>query len=553
MLQNLSVQNVVLVDHLELDFRAGFCVLTGETGAGKSILLDALGLALGERSQASLVRQGCDKAMVSAAFLLPVDHPIFTLLQEIGIESTEQLILRRVLYADGRSKAFINDQAISVQTLKQLGIELVEIHGQFDQMLSPKTHLTYFDTYGQLIDKQAQVAKSFAAYADTQQKLQHMHSLHTSKQALIDTLQQFCDDFEKLGPRPNEESSLLAQRQVSTHQQKIVQTLLEAKQVLSTERGIQSLASQLQRLFDKLSQVDMPLLKTLSERIDQWVVDLEEIAEGIQKGLGDCERPLQSLEELDDRLYAIRTFARRHSLTPDELTDTYSKAKDDLQRLYQSDTHLHELETACDQARRRFYDDASQLSHQRRQAIQHFQQHIYDELSPLKLDKVKFDITLTPVDEPNWGPMGIDQLELMIQTNPGTPFGTLQRIASGGERSRLMLAMKVLLASKHHKTILIFDEIDSGVGGAVASAIGERMQRLGQTQQVLAITHSPQVAAHASYHYLIEKHVDNQVTKTRVSTLNDQERRYEIARMLSGEDITSQAQAAADQLLKLAS
>lgn len=553
MLQSLTIQNVVLIDQLTLDFAAGFCVLSGETGAGKSILLDALGLALGERSQASLVRQGAEKASVTADFSLPLHHPVLDILTELDIDRTDQLMLRRVLYADGRSKAFINDQAVSIQALRRVGVELVEIHGQFDQMLSAKSHLAFVDAYGQLFELQSQVASAFQGYQSALQELEALQLLHHQKQARLQELEMLCQDFAELAPQPQEESHLLSQRQVLAHHQKLLQGLQDIVQLVGDERGLQQGVHQLNRTMSKLESFNATFLAPLVEAVERFTHDLSEVESAVQSALDHCEHPTLSLEELDDRLYALRTFARRHGLAPDALVEAYEKAQQDLRLLTNSDDQLLELTQQCDDARQAYYLLALRLSEERQKAIQHFQHQIPEELCPLKLEKVVFDIQLTPLPQDHWGPAGIDQLELLIQTNPGVPFGPLQKIASGGERSRLMLAMKVLLATKHHKTILIFDEIDSGVGGAVASAIGERMHRLGQAQQVLAITHSPQVAAYARQHYLIEKETGGESTRTHVMTLTLDQRRQEIARMLSGEAITHEAQAAADQLLKLAS
>lgn len=553
MLRSLFIQNILLIDRLEIDFSAGLSVLTGETGAGKSILLEALGLALGERGQASLVRPGASQATVSATFLLPHTHPIHELLAQQEITVAEELILRRVVTPEGNSKAYVNDQPVSIGFLKNLGKELIEIHGQFDQILYPVTHRRFLDHFGGYTDFLEAVSRAYRSYEKAKIAFEEAKKFSEEKKNQEDYLRYAVEEFSALNSQEGEEEKLLQKRSFLQNQSKIVETLHKAYQSVTKEGGLLDHLGQILTGLERLVPLCGPTVQPLLDTLTRAHVEIGEAKEHLNQWLRGQEEPHGSLEDIENRLYALRALARKHGCPVDALGATYQKLSQELNFLTQGTQTLEGLEKTFLEAKQNFLKKAETLHDARFKASGELVKALELELDPLKLGQASFKVDFQPLAEVEWTAEGSDKVEFMVKTNPGLPFGGLGKIASGGERSRFMLAFKVVLAQATQATVLVFDEIDSGVGGAVAAAIGERLAKLSRHQQVIAITHSPQVAAHANTHLFVQKyhHADKE-TLTRVIPLTASEKREEIARMLSADQVTSEARAAADTLLKRA-
>jgi DNA repair protein RecN (Recombination protein N) len=543
MLESLSIRNIILIDELDISFGKGLCVLTGETGAGKSILLDALGLALGARAEARLIRKGASKASVTATFSLSPSHPLWQELrdQDVSSEGTE-IIFRRSLESDGKSKCFINDHLVSQTLMRRLGEQLVEIHGQFDHLLNPKSHLGALDAYGKIEKSAVQLA--FKTYQEAQ------NALETFKSSLARSLERqtflrfAIEEIEKVSPRIGEEAELEAERAFIAHRAKIAEAFVTVDQNVSNAlTGLSVSQKALARVQDLLPEKMAPLLEA-SERA---IIESQEILEEIKGLKQEVEGTHHSLETLENRLYALKTLCRKYQA--EDIVECLATFKKELGQLDQGEDYIGSLEAAVDQTQKMYLEKAQVLSKRRKEVAKALEAAISQELPPLKLEHARFRVDVKDIPEEGWGASGIDRVEFYIQTNPGLPEGPLGEIASGGELSRLMLALKVVLVESGAIPTLIFDEIESGTGGAVASAMGERLKILSQQIQILAITHSPQIASYGSQHFMVLKVVENEETKTFVETL-DQDKRYEeVARMLAGEKITEEARAAARRLI----
>jgi DNA repair protein RecN (Recombination protein N) len=549
MLRSLSIRDVVIIERLDVVFESGLCVLTGETGAGKSILLDALGLALGERSSSRLVRSGANRAIVTAEFSVDQNHPALGLLSEQGFECESSLILRRILESDGKSRAFINDQAVSVSFLRKVGESFIEIHGQFDRLLDPASHRTFLDEYAQL---GAERTKAALLYAEWQRAL---ITYQEAEQAAVHArtnesfLKHNLEELNAIDPKIGEEEELMQKRNFLVHAAKLIEALQSAFSQLTGEGGGENRLNIAYRLLEKVREMAVERLTPVLEALDRATAETTEALSLMQSVLTEIPEGVDQLESLEDRLFKLRTLARKHGCTLDELSDFRDKFQTQLNALENSEEHLHELQQQSQTAKTRYHEAALDLSRARHAAALNLDKLVLAELPPLKMEKAEFRTQLQSLPETQWGAEGIDKVEFEIAPNPGMPYGALGMIASGGERARLMLALKVVLAQAGNVSTLIFDEIDSGVGGAVARAVGERLARLGQTLQVLVITHSPQVASMASHHWRIEKHIQDQTVQTNATLLDFHQRREEVARMLSGDKITDEARAAADQLM----
>jgi DNA repair protein RecN (Recombination protein N) len=554
MLKTLTITNVILIDRLEIDFSAGLCVLTGETGAGKSILLDALSLALGERANAALVRPGATQAVVAAQFELPGEHRLRAKLEEHGLlpeqEQQSVVMLRRSVNSEGKSKAYINDQPVSVTLLKELANDLVEIHGQFDQILQPSIHRTLLDGFGHYHVLQQQVATAFHAFNAARLQLKEAEKFIAEQKNQEEFLTFAVAEFDRLNPQPHEEEALIEKRLFLQNQAKILEGLQLAHRTLSEERGtldqLGTVLNTLERIAGHCGNRLEPILETLNRAHS----DLVEAESQLTSFHSDLDAGEDSLENVESRLYELRALARKHGCLIAELPSVYEKFCTELKLLQGGEASLENLRKAYTAAQQSFVELARALSQQRHATAVQLAQAVEAELGPLKLDKAAFKVEFQDLPEAQWNENGLDHVEFFVKTNPGLPFGAIAKTASGGERSRFMLALKVVLAHSTAASILVFDEIDSGVGGAVASAIGERLAKLGRTQQILAITHSPQVASYATQHFYVQKVQDERLgTTTSVSPLEAVQRLEEIARMLSAEEITQEARAAAEQLL----
>jgi DNA repair protein RecN (Recombination protein N) len=549
----LSIANIVLIERLELDFAAGLGVLTGETGAGKSILLDALGLALGARADSALVRQGTDKAQVTASFAAPaVDTPLAGLLadNDIAIEPGEPLLVRRTLKADGGSRAFLNDQPCSAALLREVGGHLVEIHGQHDDrgLLAPAGHRALLDAFAHA-DTGA-VAAAHGAWRAAEAKLAAARSALDDAARDREWLEHCVAELQALGPQPGEDAELSEARAAMQKGEKIAGDLGAILEAFEGSDGGPALLRGAARRLDRLAG-DHPLLAEALAGLDRAIIEADEAETRLREAARAMEYDPERLDATETRLFELRAMARKHGVQPDELTELTGTLAARLDAIEGGSAGLAKLEAAVAETAAAYTHAASALSDLRAKAAARLDAAVAGELAPLKLDATRFQTLVERLPAERWSPDGIDRVEFLISTNPGAPFAPLAKIASGGELSRFILALKVALAEEGGADTIIFDEIDRGVGGAVASAIGERLARLaGRGKQLLAVTHSPQVAAKGAAHFVIAKSSEGVVTRTSVHALDEMGRREEIARMLSGAEVTEEARAQAERLLE---
>ena len=553
MLTRLSIRNIVLIEALDLDFARGLGVLTGETGAGKSILLDALGLVLGDRAEVRLVRSGEVKASVTASFEFePLPALIAEALEEaeIDVEPGEALLIRRQVKADGGSKAFVNDQPVSAALLRTLAPALVELHGQHDDrgLVNPRGHLALLDRYaGTDLDG---LRAAYEAWARAEAQLAEARRDVEQSKADEELLTAHLAELEALAPQVGEELQLAATRADMQKGEKLSGDLEELRHIWDgSDSPLANLRVAARRL-DRIAQEHALLAEALAA-LDRAVIEAGEAEEKLEAAALALVHDPAALDAAETRLFDLRAAARKHRCEVDALSDLMVEMRGKLDAIEGGEAHLGALESAAHEARDAYDEAAQKASNLRTKAAGKLDAAVAGELAPLKLDAARFQTAITPLPEDRWGALGQDAAEFLIATNPGAPFAPLAKIASGGELSRFILALKVALAEKGGAGTIIFDEIDRGVGGAVASAIGERLARLADDEgQLLAVTHSPQVAARGGLHYLIAKSSSGTVTKTSVVELDSGGRQEEIARMLSGAEITSEARAQADRLLE---
>jgi DNA repair protein RecN (Recombination protein N) len=550
MLVNLSIRDIVLIDKLDLEFDRGLTILTGETGAGKTILLDGFALALGAKGEAGLVRHGAELGQVSAAFELGPDHPAITAAKAQGIETGGSLILRRLQLADGRSRAFVNDQRVTTQALRGIGRELVEIHGQHDDraLVSPSTHRQLVDAYGGLVALVAQARDAFTKLRELKAEFAREEARVDAARGEADFLRHAFAELTGLAVKPGEESALAERRSAMMQAEKVAAELCEVQGAVSGEHSpIPALSAALRRLQRR--QVQAPsLIAPAAEALDGALIALDHAAQALDQAVRDAAFEPRELERIEERLFALRAAGRKYAVPVDGLAALAEKFAADLALLDAGESRLKQLTRAAEAAESAYQTAARDLSEARKKAAGELDAAVRAELGPLRLDGAIFTTQLGVGPE---GPEGYDQVEFWVQTNPGTNPGPLMKIASGGELARFMLALKVVLADRGSAPTLVFDEIDTGAGGAVADAIGQRLARLASRVQVLAVTHAPQVAARARGHFRIAKGPaghGGRVT-TRISPLGEEARREEIARMLAGASITDEARAAAARLL----
>jgi DNA repair protein RecN (Recombination protein N) len=560
MLARLSIRDIVLIERLDIEFSQGLAVLTGETGAGKSILLDAFALALGGRGDAGLVRHGAEQGQVTAVFDVPRAHPSFLILSDNGLDGTSseassEMILRRVQLADGRTRAFINDQAVSVQTLKAVGSALVEIHGQHDEraLVDASTHRRLLDAFAGLEKDVAGLERLWEARRTANAALeQHRAGMERAARE-AEYLRHASDELKKLAPKGDEETALAERRAAMMQGEKIAADLREAQDAVSGDHSpIPALSAAVRRLERRAANAPA-LVEPAVKAIDAAINALEEAGQHLAAALVAADFDPAELERIEERLFALRAASRKYSTPVDGLAELGAKYTADVALIDAGADRLKQLGEAAEQADRRYGAAAAKLSAARTKAAEKLNKAVNAELSPLKLERAKFT-TQIESDPESRGPQGFDRVEFWVQTNPGTKPGPLMKVASGGELSRFLLALKVVLSDRGSAPTLVFDEIDTGVGGAVADAIGARLARLAGKVQVMAVTHAPQVAARAARHLLISKDALDKGKRvaTRVNALAADHRREEIARMLAGAEITAEARAAAEQLLKAA-
>jgi DNA repair protein RecN (Recombination protein N) len=556
MLARLSIRDIVLIDRLDIDFAAHLAVLTGETGAGKSILLDAFALALGGRGDQSLVRQGVEQGQVTAMFEVSKKHPARAILAANDIAAEDDLILRRVQFSDGRTRAFVNDQPVSVNVMKQLGSVLVEIHGQHDDraLVDAATHRSLLDAYGALEGSAAKVASLWEARRTAQEAADNHRAEVERAKRESDWLRHAVDELDKLKPEPGEETTLATRRTVMMQSEKVAEDLRDAYEAITgSKSSVPEFASVIRRLERRATQAPS-LVEPAVKSLDLALNALEETRAHLEAALRTADFDPAELERNEERLFALRAAARKYNVPVDDLAALARKYNDDISLIDAGEAKLKVLLAAASKAQADFKIAAEALSKARLKAAAALDKAVNAELPPLKLERAKFS-TAIATDAESAGPNGIDRVEFWVQTNPGTKPGPMMKIASGGELARFLLALKVVLADRGSAPTLVFDEIDTGVGGAVADAIGTRLARLGRGVQVLAVTHAPQVAARADRHYVISKDAleKGKRVATRVIEVAEERRREEIARMLAGAEITNEARAAAERLIKAAS
>lgn len=548
MLSALTISNVVLIEHLVLEFTTGLNVLTGETGAGKSILLDSLGLALGARGDSSQVRQGQSTASVIAEFTLPDNHAARAFLHanELFVEGT--LLLRRVVKADGGSRAFINDQPVSIALLREIGDMLVEIHGQHDErgILNARSHRDLLDSFGKLESLTRRVDAAWQDWRAADAALLAERDLQQKALLDINFIEHAVSEIRNLKPLAGEEQVLAQRRQELQRGQKMVEDLEQVSRWLGGANGAVAQLRQAARKLDRHSDAGLGATLAALDHALEEAATAEDMVERLRQHLAHDP---DEFERMEARLFDLRALARKHRIAVDDLANFCTELEAQLAAAAAGDDRLAHLTAVLSAKRDQYLFAAAALTKARQAAARALDAKVTAELKPLKLDSARFQTRLIRLEDARWGAGGVEQVLFEVSTNPGADFGPLARIASGGELSRFLLALKVALATTGNATTLIFDEIDRGVGGAVASAVGERLAHLARAAQILVVTHSPQVAACADHHWLISKATRAGLTLSQVQRLDATARREEIARMLSGDEITNEARGQAQRLI----
>lgn len=551
MLAHLSIRDIVLIERLDIDFSAGLSVLTGETGAGKSILLDSLSLALGARGDASLVRHGAAQGQVTAVFDVPRNHPARALLSQNAIDDDGDIILRRVQSGDGRTRVFVNDQPSSVSLMRDVGRLLVEIHGQHDDraLVDAAAHRELLDAFGGHVGDAQGVAEAWRRWRATEQELTRHRAKVEAAAREADYLRAAVAELSKLDPQPGEETELAESRAVMMRAEKIATDIHEAYEALTSSSAPSPMLASLMRRLQRKAGEAPGLLDDALKALDEALIALDAAQAGVEAALRATEYDPKKLELTEERLFALRAAGRKHSIPVDNLAKLRDTMVADLADLDAGEERLGQLEQQAAAARDIYDDLAARLSDKRKATAGVLARTVMAELPALKLERAEFIVEMSG-NADDRAQEGIDVVEFWVRTNPGTRPGPMMKVASGGELSRFLLALKVALADRGSAPTLVFDEIDTGVGGAVADAIGQRLARLSRTVQVLSVTHAPQVAARAHTHYLISKSGGADKVATGVAEMDRQARQEEIARMLAGATITEEARAAAERLLR---
>jgi len=552
MLTDLVIRDVVLVDRLEISASQGLIVMTGETGAGKSILLDALGLAIGARADSALVRRGQPQATVSAAFDVDGQHPVWTILESQGIAREDGLILRRVLGADGRSRGYINDQPVSVGLLREVGALLVEIQGQHDQsgLLNPATHRALLDAFAAVPDLAAATKRSYETWCDADAAAKQARQQADDAARDVDLLRHARDELDRLAPHSGEDEKLAKRRALLQIGEQLTEAIGTAYDDLAGTGGAESRIRRVQTSLGKLAERVPERLDEAIGALDRANVEIGEAVAALARLAAEVEFAPGELDDIEQRLFALRDMARKHGVTPDQLEQVAREVERKLALIENRSDRLSTLNAEAEAARVAYIGAAADLTRAREAAAGRLDHAVASELAPLKLEKARFGTRVEPLAEAQWGPYGTDQVRFEIATIPDTPPGPLHRVASGGELSRIQLALRLCLSQSGVAPTLIFDEVDAGVGGATATAVGRRLQTLSRHVQVLVITHSPQVAACGGDHLRVEKREEDGRLAAHVGRLDGAARREEVARMLAGATVTDEARAAAEKLIK---
>ena len=555
MLRHLSIRDVVLIDQLDLAFGGGLSVLTGETGAGKSILLDSLGLALGARSDASLVRGGAARATVTAAFVVGDDHPALSAIDESGLETDgDTVVLRRVIGADGRGRAFINDQPTSLGLLRRVGALLVDIHSQFDQhtLADAKTHVRALDQFGGLAEQVAAATAAFEAWRERLKDLTAAQDAAASQRDRIAALETDVNELDSLAPQAGEAADLEAERTLLQNTERVLEGLRAGLDGLDGDGGARGATQRSLRALADVADLAGGRLSEVIEALERADADLADAVATVNRLADTVEADPARLDTVEQRLFGLTAAARKHGVAVDDLPGVLDELRATLSALGGAADEITKLTAQCDAARRDYQSVAQSLSAERQAAAERLDEAVAAELAPLKLERARFATKVTQVADDQAGPTGIDTVRFEAATNPGSAPGPIGKVASGGELSRFMLALKVVLSSRDRTPTLVFDEVDAGIGGATAAAVGARLGRIANARQVLVVTHSPQVAALGAHHWRVAKRPADNAMITEVAALSRGDRREEIARMLAGSQVTEEARAAADRLLERA-
>ena len=552
MLRSLAIRDIVVFERLDLGLDRGLCALTGETGAGKSILLDSLGLALGARAEGRLVRTGAERGGVTAIFELPAGHPVRAFLKQNDLPDWdgEELFLRRAVGTDGRSRAWINDQPVSISLLSSIGAQLVEIHGQAAEvgLLDAASHRPILDAFAGHEADVVALRRRWDAWQQSAAKLAAAQALLEQARAEEDLLRHTVEELNELAPMEGEADQLAERRGFMMQVEKIADAVSDATAALERDGGVAAKLRTAERALDRVREQAGERLGPAMEALARAGVELDEAINAIMSVSADLEADPADVDAVEERLFALRAAGRKYQVDPDRLPELLQEKMAELASLERGDRDLAELQARTAELAADWKQAAEALSGARQAAAMQLNRAVEAELEPLRMGGARFITEVTPQPEGHWGPEGLDRVAFMVSTNPGARPGPIAKIASGGELSRFMLALKVVLAGTGDAPTMIFDEVDRGVGGATADAVGERLARLAEKFQVLVVTHSPQVAARADRQWLIAKKV-GETASTSVDPLQGDARREEIARMLSGAQVTAEARAAADRLL----
>ena len=551
MLKSLSIRNVVLIDSLDIEFSDGLIVLSGETGAGKSILLDSLGLLLGNRTDSSLIRIGTDKLSVTGVFSVTKENKIYELAKEYELEIEDDIIIKRTITQDGKNKILFNDQNITLKLLKELSMNLIEIHGQHDNqgLLNPSTHRDILDNYGKYEKELEQTKQSYIKYQNSKKKLKTQEEIIQKAEAEKENLEHWVNELEKVSPKKGEEEVLRNRRRELMNAEKIIEKLNLAYASLNSGNSVIDNIAKARNAISHINEIVNNQYADIEQNLENIMYSLKDIVEQIEIKSSDISLNQNEADEIENRLFTLRDLAKKHQTEIDLLPEKLEELSSALDSLQHGEDNLNELRKEYAENRECYINSAKELSTIRHKKAQNLDKNIMQELAPLKMEKAKFQTTFTQKSESEWTEKGMDNIQFEVSTNPNTPMGALNKIASGGELSRFMLALKVNLADKVNRETLIFDEIDTGIGGATAEAVGERLSHLSKNMQVLVVTHSPQVAAFSDEHFKVEKNTQDNVTTTGLRKLTSNGKIEEIARMLAGEKITKEARAAAQVLI----
>ncbi|MCE3232176.1 MAG: recN [Rickettsiaceae bacterium] len=551
MLTNLFISNIVLIDKLEVSLTDGFCVLTGETGAGKSILLDALGLALGGRASSGLLRAGQSQGSVTATFNVKNNKHLIALLEEQGVEVDDEVFLRRVIYQDGKTKSFINDMPVGVNLLGDAAEQLIEIHGQHDQrgLLSSKMHRSVIDQYGRLDSLLSDTKGKYIKYNELRTRLTQLQEDESKAAAEEDYLKFVLKELQDLRPSPGLESDLAEKRSLLVNREKLIEAVTAASSAIA-DNNVEKSLQIAQNILIKNADLN-PKFSDIAKMLDSASIEISEALSQMDNIAGGIEDNADSLEEIEERLFGLRAAARKHNVAVDDLQSYADTIAAKLDLLANKEAHIEALQKELSEAKKLYVEAAQKLSDARKKAAEKLEKVLTKELAPLKMENSRLQVSIEDLNEASWSEDGFNRVAFLVSTNPGSPFAPLAKIASGGELSRFMLALKVVLSDVKSVPTMIFDEVDTGIGGAVADAVGARLAALGKKLQVFAITHQPQVAAKGGLHLKVQKTQSKAGTTTNVTVLSETERTEELARMLAGKEITEEARAAAVRLLNL--